>query len=119
MRVVQIEPSVNEIRELTTLLKTESGYLDLAERFEKVFRDLPPVDMYQLILREKAGFTDSRIIFLWLKGQAMYNKSSFQIYHIEDTVELVNYSDFEEFVNRSEPSNELSYLKDPSIGLKK
>lgn len=113
VRVVELE---TDVKELGVLLKESNGFLNLSERFEKFFRTLPRVDQYNLVLRSNAGFTDTRIVYLWLKGEQWLRKADIAIYNAADEVEFASSQDFFQFFKSTPPSKSLVYSREPSIG---
>jgi hypothetical protein len=120
LRVLEINPDVNEVTELAVLLKQESGYLDLADRFEGIFKSLDTThyDQFSLILLQNAGFTDSRIVYLWLKGESIFDGKNVAMYKTVEELELQTYQDFEDFFGSHTSTKNLEYSREPSIGKK-
>lgn len=118
LRVVELLPDVNEPQELGVLLREENSHLNLADRFEQFFQQLAigPSAKFHLILLKNSGFTDSRIVYLWLKGEEVFQNSQLLIHTVSEEVELVTKHDFSEVLQRFPGSNELHYTREPSIG---
>lgn len=112
LRVVEL---TSDVKELAVLMKEKNGYLNLSERFEGVFRSLPKVDKYHLLIRPEAGFTDTRVTYLWLKGEMWGRAAVLQIFKVNDT-NLETYEDFAKIFNNQKPEKDLVYSREPSIG---
>jgi hypothetical protein len=72
-----------------------------------------------LIIGPQAGFTDSRIIYMWLKSHALfYPNSSIKVIKSADTIDLNNLkkSDYEGLL--AQATVELQYGQEPRIGVK-
>jgi hypothetical protein len=69
--------SVNhEIGDLELLREVvrETKVLDLADKFEFLWQDLTDSNYY--LIGPNAGFTDSRMIFIWLKSWQMFTPTN-------------------------------------------
>ena len=109
------------LKELAVIMKDASGHLNLSEQFEKLFTT-GVIDTgaknYTLILLANAGFTDSRVVYLWLKGEQQLAGASFELYRELGEVMLESAEDFEEFFRSHKPTTTLEYSREPSIGKK-
>lgn len=110
-------------------------YLQLHQRFEKVWTDLIwprlsiAVDLEILfVLGPTASFTDSRIVFIWLNSLATFQSGKFRFgKHFETRYEfdqdinqlLVNLPLIRSKIKWSEFLEAEIYTREPSIGKKK
>lgn len=117
---MEVRSDVNRIEEVVSLLKEENGYLNLSDRFADVFASLEGrlhgVDNIKLIVLSTAGFTDTRIVYLWLKGEEIFNGKELVMYKAEPDTELAEYQDFEKFFTSHKRVSQLEYSKEASVG---
>jgi hypothetical protein len=119
LRVVELDTDVNEIKELGLLLREGGGHLNLAERFEAFFVESvskTEITDYKLILLANAGFTDSRVVYLWLKGEKQLSGASFEMYREVEEIDLEAVEDFVEFFASHKHTDTLEYSREPSVG---
>jgi hypothetical protein len=106
--------------------KVREGYsLKLSEDFEQIWAslydkptfDFKNINQIYLILGQNAGFTDSRIVFLWLKSWQFFGDS--KNYFITQTAGQITRDNIENLVNQGIVNPmDLEYLKEPRIGVK-
>jgi hypothetical protein len=71
--------TVNQIREIVQILVPVGGRLELAKRFEQLWKEMDTQGVFdgvdELVFRagSGAGFTDSRIVYLWLKSAQLFS----------------------------------------------
>lgn len=93
-----------------------NGSLDLTENFESIFTILPLFDEYHLFIGQDAGFMDSRVIYIWLSNNFLFNKKNFYTnrknFNVDKYIELLEES-------RKNNFKDLAYSREPNIGVKK
>lgn len=115
------------------ILRQDQKYLNLGDKFSDFWQNIWK-DELQIkigskteifyILGPNSGFTDSRVIFIWLKTMSFFeSKFNFFVTNIENSLILENLSSFllKDLIlkARSENNQNLVYSRSPSIGKKK
>ncbi|NJL96629.1 hypothetical protein HC766_04695 [Candidatus Gracilibacteria bacterium] len=105
-------------------IESENNYLELADRFEifmEMFSEKFDLNTLQvfLLIGPRAGFTDSRIIFTWLRTNKMFNSGS--DYFVAKISKSINEFGGDELLNllqQTENANQKSlvYSREPNIG---
>lgn len=118
------------VKLLEEIMPKSGKYLDLSENFEKYWEKLEnnvkEAEEIFLILGQSAGFTDSRIIYMWLKGENYFNQKDLFIDFASD-LNLDFENEFNSLVTclklgkiltqACEKNNQsLSYSKEANIG---
>ncbi|NJK71502.1 MAG: hypothetical protein HC932_04625 [Thermales bacterium] len=107
-------------------IESENNYLELADRFEifmEMFSDKFDLNTLQvfLLISPRAGFTDSRIIFTWLRTNRMFNpKSDYFVAKISKSINEFGGDELLNLLQQTEDSNQKSlvYSREPNIGKK-
>jgi hypothetical protein len=130
LRVYAVTDSVKHDENPLVLLREiarEGKVLELAEKFEILWQDLDEngelegVDEIYFLIGLHAGFTDSRMVFIWLKSWTMFNpKNAFYIKKIEFDVpiDFVLLEILMETLKKAKVENnstKLTYSKEPNI----
>jgi hypothetical protein len=130
LRVYAVTDSVKHDQERLTLLREierDGKVLELAEKFEILWQDLDEngelegVNEIYFLIGLHAGFTDSRMVFIWLKSWTMFNsKNAFYIKKIEFDVpiDFVSSEILRETLKKAKVENnstKLTYSKEPNI----
>ncbi len=102
-----------------------SKYLELSETFSHVWQntmqDIASDDALYFLMRPNAGFTDSRIVFLWIKGQAIFAKNPYFVAQIGvDDWDSENSESIQTLLSKilTQNNQSLDYAKEPNIGTK-
>jgi hypothetical protein len=115
--------------ELIGEIKKTERTLELSQRFEEFWKDLwkidkiKPVKQIYLVLGTNAGFTDSRIIFIWLKTWHTFQPelNSYFVTKINSDHNLDGYNK-EQIITLLTESvinpPDLTYIREPRITLK-
>ncbi len=119
-----------------TCLNRQKHTLELANRFERVWISLDQqgwlnTQRIYFLLGPKAGFTDTRVIFIWLQTWKMFNRKNLTtqtilsdidffalklVQHIN--LEEYNYFEIKDIIKQAKPSlkGKLTYTTEPRIG---
>jgi len=109
-------------------IEREGRSLELAERFEILWQNLWEnqgldfTDQIYLLIGSRAGFTDGRIIFIWLENwQQFYPEKKFLVYKLspeEAEIGLGEESSFNQILEKAEVegTTKLVYSQEPRIG---
>ena len=84
-------------------------------------QDIASDDTLYFLMRPNAGFTDSRIVFLWIKGQAVFAKNPYFVAQIGvDDWDSENSESIQTLLSKIQTKNNqsLDYAKEPNIGTK-
>ncbi|MGL4757979.1 MAG: hypothetical protein ACRCXZ_01475 [Patescibacteria group bacterium] len=103
--------------ELELLFKKDKthGVLDLTDNFQEIFTNLPLADEYYLFIGESAGFMDSRVIYIWLSNNHLFNQKEYFVSRANfDPVRYLELSTNSKSMNRKD----LAYSREPNIGKK-
>ncbi len=123
--VVKLKINENtEILDLVELaaLGEENGILNLADKFEILWERIEPefggLPVF-FIVGPRARFTDTRIVFTWLKTKAMF-EPGFEFYIAKNNKPLSDL-DSQELYHllleiKASNSKDLQYSKEPNIG---
>lgn len=128
LQVFELKAESTKITQVEKLERQSRG-LDLQHRFwplwEQIYHkfELRDLDKIYLFLGPQSGFTDSRIVFIWLKSWQYFNPST-RSYFVSKTTELDLMKLHKEIINgllaQSTPNPEdLSYVQEPRIGKNK
>jgi hypothetical protein len=130
LRVYSVRDSVNdEIKELVLLreLVRETKVLDLADKFEFLWHDLTDsglldnIDKIYYLIGQNAGFTDSRMIYVWLKSWQMFTTTNtFYISKIvfDAPIDFVSHGNLSLTLQKAETeknNTSIGYSKEPNI----
>jgi hypothetical protein len=118
--LLEYTSSVNESTLLKTISNSSSNYLELKDKLLKIitehYESINNCSNCIFIVTKQAGFTDSRIIFNWLKSIHLFLNKPFFI------IKIANYSidQLQDYVFQAieENNTSLLYSKEPTIGLK-
>ena len=125
LKVYALSPD-SSIQELGELLPNNGGkYLNISDRFELFWLELElriqsDDEMYFLV-RDNASFTDSRVVYLWLKGQHVFDHNPYYVAKIKEGDWDIESA---ESINRvlstakSHNNQTLEYAREPNIGAK-
>jgi len=115
--------------ELVDFILKEDKYLNLSEKFSTFWQKLWKKDLENeaeifYLISPNSGFTDTRIIFIWLKTWQFFEpKLKFFVHKIENdlVLENLNFSFLQMLIRQIQEKNnqELIYSKDPNIGKNK
>jgi hypothetical protein len=118
LTVLEHNSSVNESILLNEVLATNSKYLELSDHFDTLFSTMythvQTASNIIFLVATHAGFTDSRIIFNWIKSSEMFLNIPYFVLKL-DIIDLSLIHDYV-FQAIDENNKELVYLKEPSIG---
>jgi hypothetical protein len=112
----------SQVIELIVQLESDK-YLNLADNFEKIcieyIMSRNPSEIY-CIFGNSAGFTDSRIVYMWLKSWSLFTKNNFYLHNSSIDIDISRFS-FSEIVEYLEPIKQnniqlLNYSRKPRIG---
>ncbi|MEM1311986.1 MAG: hypothetical protein AAGF07_00815 [Patescibacteria group bacterium] len=113
---------VNSELKLIDRLEKLNGRLDLSSRFDSFWKELYAANLLEsssiaFIIGNRAGFNDTRIIYIWLKSHMMFNNTSIKTKRVDnklsqDEVLQALLSSNSDFVN----IDHLSYSHEPRIG---
>ncbi len=130
LEVYSFEKTVNELKLLEKLQPTSSGRLELANRFMQVWQSLDsqPEFVYRPIffwIGPRAGFTDTRIVFIWLKTKFLMQKicnQSFQFFLMRIEANSLTEIDLSTIIqwlelNQIQFTDQLLYSSQPRIGI--
>jgi hypothetical protein len=132
LRVYAADLSVNQTDPNITLLREvikEGRVLELASKFEFLWHDIDEndlssgIDEVYFLIGPHAGFTDTRIVFVWLKSWQMFHprnhfylkKTSFDV-----PLDFVDVTIAKDFLNKAKNENnnsEIRYSREPRIGI--
>lgn len=103
---------------LRSELKPLDGkFLNLADRFEFIWMELhddAKYDEYYILIGPTAGFTDTRIIYTWIKTVNMLDSADYFVSKVAVGAHIK-----QELVKAKELNNKiLQYSKEPNIGVK-
>jgi hypothetical protein len=130
LRVYAVSDSVNQgVRDLQLIreIDKEGKVLELANKFEFLWQDLTDngllndVNQIYYLIGLKAGFTDTRMVFIWLKSWQMFNPTNnFYISKISfdvpiDFVDLKILENLLVEAKKENNSSKISYSKEPNI----
>lgn len=116
-----------DVKELAQLLpRPGSKYLDLSDTFAAVWQGtiaplITPKTSLFLLLRDTAGFTDSRIVYLWIKGAGFFGNQPYYVSQIGvDDWDSESTEHTYTLLTRAKKQNNqsLEYAKEPNIGTK-
>ncbi|GAB4147286.1 MAG: hypothetical protein OHK0017_08860 [Patescibacteria group bacterium] len=125
----------NELNQVETVLfkQQESGYLQLHDEFEKIWKDILWSKINQLedskillIVGQNATFTNSRVLFIWLNSLATFQPNKFQLAkHLENKIDfdqnpdelLTNLALLKHRVEWDQLLNSEIYSREPTINL--
>jgi hypothetical protein len=112
LRIYKSQPEL----ELLYSMDKVNGALDLTEKFQDIFINLPEADQYHLFIGESAGFMDSRVIYIWLSNNMMFENKDYFVNRIN-----FNPDNYESQLKNSiaNKNKDLAYSREPNIGVKK
>ena len=68
------------------------------------------------LVGENAGFTDTRVIYIWIKNQSLFYNTNIHIINIK-SVDIKDYSSVKDLLSiESDNTTSLKYSRDPRIG---
>jgi hypothetical protein len=109
-------------------LKRSNRTLELTDRFEGFWKGLDErgffdfVDKIYFWLGPRAGFTDTRVVYIWLKSLQMFGVEEsavrLNIFKLSDQIDLehLEVSEIVRLTKISEKNESLSYAAEPRIG---
>lgn len=118
---------VNRNIELVDELKKEGRFLNLSDRFEDFWKknlgkleNNQEIDIY-FFLGFNSGFTDTRIISIWLKTMQMFNKKANVFFEKRSFLDNLNEINFEEIQKileetKTQKFGQIDYTREPKIG---
>lgn len=115
-----LQQTVNHYK-LVDKIERVDGFLNLGDMFQELWQkhSFDTQDEIFLFIGEEAGFTNSRVIFLWLKSwQMFYPENHFYITKLDDFVNLNSQIEIQEIIDKSRKDNSqnLEYGQEPRIG---
>jgi hypothetical protein len=130
LRVYAIDDSVKQDENQLVLLREivrEGKVLELGEKFEFLWQDLNDSGYFDnvneifFLIGSHAGFTDSRMVFIWLKSWVMFNQVN--IFYIKKTefdvpIDFISVEILIETLTSAKAENnstKLTYSKEPNI----
>lgn len=99
-----------------------NGHLNLASEMHTMWPSLSlkPNDEVFLILGPHSGFTDARILYMWLQSRLLFTKGLFFVHASTLALDMsrFSYSDITHYLDpiRKNNSRELAYTREPKIG---
>jgi hypothetical protein len=105
----------------------DSRVLNLSDRFESFWSDLDDkqvlagVKELYFVVGERAGFTDSRVVYLWLQSWKMFGEGEFWIYNEtrEINIGLMEHKYLSEYmltIKKNGSQTLLKYSREPRLG---
>jgi hypothetical protein len=105
----------------------DSRVLNLSDRFESFWSDLDDkqilagVKELYFVVGERAGFTDSRVVYLWLQSWKMFGEGEFWIYNDtrEINIGLMEIEYLNEYILNIKKNGSqmlLKYSREPRLG---
>ena len=93
----------------------------LADLWQKVAQEghLDGVDKFIFLIGPNAGFTDSRVIYIWLKTEQMFKQTEFRVLKIGQLdIESLDLSMIQDLIQQAieNGTQELQYISEPRIG---
>jgi len=130
LEVYSFEKTVNELKLLEKLQPTSSGRLELANRFMQVWQSLDSQSEFVdrpifFWIGPKAGFTDTRVVFIWLKTKFLIQKTfnqNFQFFLMRVEANSLTGIDLSTIIqwfelNQIQFTDQLLYSSQPRIGI--
>lgn len=122
-RVLKVYEVDSIVKSVIMISKIDSSdkYLNLSDSFADIWEKLNLQNIenpeFYLLLGAKAGFTDSRVIFMWIRGQYFFVQNKFYIGKINES-NSENYEVWADLLNNIKLKNnqKLSYTSEPNIG---
>jgi hypothetical protein len=112
--------------ELINLIPKEEKYLNLSDKFEFFWQSLWPQILENeteifYFLGPNSSFSDSRVIFIWLKTYLIFKQNlNFFVDNIKNDLNLENLNSFllQSLIFEAKQKNnqQLTYNKEPNIG---
>jgi hypothetical protein len=125
LKVYKLKNQKNKL-ELINLVPKEGKYLNLSEKFEVFWQDLWSEILQNeteifYFLGPNSSFSDSRVIFIWLKTYLIFNQSlNLFVDNINNDLNLENLNSFllQSLIFEAKQKNnqQLVYNKEPNIG---
>lgn len=113
-----------EVEQSMTLIYTYAAKprLNLVDSFAEIWTERiypePPAEIF-FLLGPRSGFTDSRLIYLWLNSNALFTETPFYVHQAGVMLELATYSPAEitAYLDpiRQKNNQTLSYARPPRI----
>lgn len=125
---LEVSKITDSQKTLVTTLERDGRSLELAERFEILWQDLwennelDNADQIYLLIGSRAGFTDGRIIYIWLENwRQFYPEKKFLVYKLspeEAEAGLGEGASFDQILEKAEVqgTTKLVYSQEPRIG---
>lgn len=75
---------------------------------------------FYLFVGKQASFTDTRIVYTWIKSQNMFFESDYFVSKLQESIDIESQNDLANLINNSKSSanKELLYSLEPRIGTK-
>lgn len=111
-----------QIQEVGNVAREAGEYLNLFDKFEFLWADLlenMEFDKVYFLIGPKAGFTDTRIVFIWLKSWVLFNLNYVYFVSRTETDPLfLSQNEIAGLLKRieGEDQKDLVYSKEPKIG---
>jgi hypothetical protein len=130
LRVYAVSDSVNqEVVDLQLIreLERDGKVLELADKFEILWQDLEEsgemegVNEIYFLIGDRAGFTDTRMVYVWLKSWQMFNpEKQFYLHRISIivTIDLIATEVLKNILGKAKIENnssDINYSKEPNI----
>jgi hypothetical protein len=130
LRVYAVTDSVNqEVVDLLLIreLEREGKVLELADKFETLWQDLEEtgdldgINEIYFLIGDRAGFTDTRMVYMWLKSWQMFNPEKHFYLHrtsIVVTIDLIATEVLKNILVKAKSENnssDINYSKEPNI----
>jgi len=118
--------SVNGKLVLIEQIEPKDGPLSLSDNFEHFWKknwvnELKPIQKIYFFIEQRGGFTDTRVVYLWLKTWQMFNAENvFFVHKLIDSLELESieelYLNLSQIIKTRKLSSDLVYSNEPRIG---
>ncbi len=112
-----------------SLARGEKPVLNLSDSFEETWKELDEnglfegVDRIYFVLGDKSGFTDSRMVYIWLKSWQMMDMEKRIVWCMvekrpirPELMTLSGYVEYCDFVEKHGVENDLPYSREVRLG---
>ncbi len=124
LKIYQVSDSVKLIKTVVS----DKGYLDLYNKFEFVYSDLLADGLIlntseiHFWLSPRASFTDTRVVYIWLRSRLIFTKGLYYIMKLEEHSGVGDVTKNNIIgllaASKSLDNKDLVYSKEPNIGKK-
>ena len=125
LQVYEVNIVNSQLKKITEIQKT-GKVLGLFSDFGILWNDIynswiKNSDEIIFLIGHSAGFTDSRVVYMWLKSALMFDKIKFRLINVADKndvkddkiIELLNISDSSQLVYSGEPRIGKNHFENP------